>query len=97
MRHARDRRLQHGRMLHQSTLHFKRTNAVAGRFNDIVAAADIPKISVLVLPRNVACVVKSIVPYFMRQLVIFIITEEHSDRNLFICTDNDLARLARRA
>jgi len=51
---ADDRRLRHGGMLHDDALHIERTDAVAGRGDDVVIAADKEEISVLVLLHGVA-------------------------------------------
>ena len=64
IRNGGDGAFQNRRMLEEYALYLKRPYAVARRFDEIISPSNIPVISILVLPRRIACVIQSVMPRF---------------------------------
>lgn len=60
VRHADHRHFLNRGMVHDDFLHFLRTDAVSGTFDDVVAAPDEPEITVFVAPCLVARIVEAV-------------------------------------
>ena len=67
--------------LHDDVLDLKRTDAVARRLDDVVDAADVVEIAVLVAPRHVSRVIHLVVPSLLRFLLVAIVAEEQTARH----------------
>ena len=65
-------------MHHQHALYLERPYAVAAGLDNVVVAADVPVIAVLVAVRGVAGVVHSVVPRFVSQLLAVVVSAEKS-------------------
>ena len=91
-----DGALQHGRVHHEDALDLERTYAVAAGLDDVVVAADVPVVAVLVAVGGVAGVVHSIVPRLVRQLLAVVVAAEQSRRVAVLTANDDLADLAHR-
>ena len=74
-----DGTLYHGRMRHQGTLYFERTNTVAGTLDHIVDTTLKPVIAVFIAPGHIACVVETVVPSLMGQLRIAVVFLEQAN------------------
>ena len=97
VRHAGDGAFKHVRKLHDHALNLKRADAVARGLDDVIDAADIPVIAVLVAPGGVAGVVQAVVPRFGGLLLITVVAgEQAADGGIAVGADDDLARLADR-
>ena len=70
--------------LHNNVFDFERSDTIAGRLDNVVRSADIPEITVLITPGNVAGVVHSVVPGGVGFFLIFVITEEKSAGDGFV-------------
>ena len=78
-------------MLCKHALYLKRSDSVSGGLYDIVGSSDIPIIAVLILPRGVARMVKTVVPRLGGFLLIAVIALEESERNLRLGMNDNLA------
>ena len=81
-------------MFHKHAFDFKRSDAIARRFDDVVGAPDKPIIAVFVAPRRVARVIKSVVHYRFCRFFVVVISAEKSDGCAFRNIDADFAFFA---
>ena len=88
--------LENVRKLHDDALDLERSDAVAGGFDDVVLAADIPVEAVLILPCNVAGVVDAVMPSLLGEVLTAVVAEVETARNVGFGVDADLAVLADR-
>ena len=87
-------------MLEKNRLHLKGAYTETGAFYKVIGSAFKPKITVFIPIGGVSRVVNSVLKNLGRFFFIFIIASEHSERNLFIQTQDDFPRfscLARRS
>ena len=89
-----DRRLDDRRVLEQRALDLERADAVAGRDDDVVGAADEPEVAVLVAARAVAGQVPLAAPARRGLLGVLPVLEEERRR---MAAQREVADLARRA
>ena len=92
---ADDGRLGHRRMLDERRLDLERADAVRGRDDDVVGAADEPEVAVLVLRRAVAREVPAVVEHLGVGVVVAPVALHQADRPLGLGRERDVALLAR--
>ena len=97
VRRRRDAAFEHVRQLHDDVLDLGRPDPVARRLDDVVGAADVVVVPVLVLPRQVARVVDAAAPGLGRLLLVLVVAEEDAGvRIVARGAHDDFAVLARR-
>ena len=83
--------LKNIRKLHDNIFDLERSDAVAGRLDNVINTADIPEVTILISPCDITCVINAVVPNLVCFFLISVVAEEYSARYLFGGIDADFA------